>query len=241
MLLATAPLPIDLVAISPPRGGNRPPRPDMTPSAPEPEPGQDPAREQANLVVAFPFRRLAPWLAAACLALAASWLLVQNTGLRRENGDLRTERDLARTAYQMTQNQLAERTVLAERMITDLGRRLQRQEDLTRLKVTALAAQTAAVERSQAIAVWDPELEAGLLTVTQLPPLAPTQDYQIWVIDPAYPVPVGGGVFTPGPDGRAAIAFRSDKPVKTISAFAISVEKKGGVPKAEGPIVLVGQ
>lgn len=201
----------------------------------------NPAPRPAGNVVAFPLLRLIPWLAAACFAFGAGWLFMQNTELRRANDDLRTEKELAEAAYQVAQNQLTERTVLAERMITDLGRRLQRQEDLTRLKVTALAALVPENQDAQAIAVWDPEIGAGLLTVDKLPALAPTQDYQIWVVDPAYPTPVDGGVFSPGPDGRAAVAFKGDKPVRTVNAFAISVEKKGGVPKAEGPIVLLGK
>lgn len=191
--------------------------------------------------IPFPLLRVTPWLAAAGLAVAAGWLFLQNTGLRRENELLRTERELADVAYRMAKNELSERTLLAERMINDLGTRLARQEDLTRLKVTALAAMVPDSREAQAIAVWDPDLGTGLLTAEKLPPLPETQDYQIWVIDPAYPIPVDGGVFRPNANGRAAVSFKGDKPVKTVNAFAISVEKKGGVPKAEGPIVLLGK
>lgn len=192
-------------------------------------------------VTPFPPLRATPWLAAAGLAVVAGWLFLQNTGLRRENEMLRTDRELAEVAYQMAKNDLSERTLLAERMINDLGKRLARQEDLTRLKVTALAAMVPDNQDAQAIAVWDPDLGAGLLTAEKLPPLPDTQDYQIWVIDPAYPIPVDGGVFRPDAAGTAAVAFKGDKPVKTVNAFAISVERKGGVPKAEGPIVLLGK
>jgi len=89
--------------------------------------------------------------------------------------------------------------------------------------------------------VWNPEHQSGLLTIEKLPAIADTQDYQIWVVDPAYPIPVDGGVFKPGADGRAVLTFKGDKPIKTVSAFAISLEKKGGVPKAEGPILLLGK
>jgi len=205
-------------------------------AATSPRPAAAPAQ-----VVPFPLFRLLPWAAAAGFAFVAGWLAILNTGLRREAEGLRTERDLADTAYRMAQNQLAERSLLAERMITDLGQRLQRQQDLTRLKVTALAALVPDRQDVEAIAVWDPELEQGLLTVEKLPPLADTQDYQIWVIDPAYPIPVDGGVFRPSAEGDAVLTFKGDKPVRTVNAFAISVEKKGGVPKAEGPIVLLGK
>ncbi len=192
-------------------------------------------------VVRFPLLRPVPWAAAAVLAITAGWLAFQNVGLRRDNEGLRTARELAETACRMAQNQLAGRTIIAEQMINDLGRRLQRQEDLTRLKVTALASLVPESKEAQAIAVWDPDQQAGLLTVDRLPAIPETQDYQIWVVDPDYPIPVGGGVFKPGADGRATLAFKPDQPVTKPAAFAISLEKKGGVPKAEGPIVLLGK
>ncbi len=192
-------------------------------------------------MVSFQPLRLLPWAAAAGLAFAVAWLSFQNLSLRRDNEALRTGRELAETAYRMARNQLAERTLLAERMINDLGLRLARQEDLTRLKVTALAALAGDTKEAQAIAVWDPEQQTGLLTVEKMPALATWQDYQIWVVDPARENPVSGGVFTVTPGGRATLAFKPDQPVTQATAFAISREKKGGVPKAEGPVLLLGQ
>lgn len=190
---------------------------------------------------AFPLLRLVPWGLAAALAVTTTWLTLQNLSLRSENDSLQTERRLAEIAYQTASNQLTERSLLAETMINDLGRQLREQHDLTRLKITALASLAGNTPEAQAIAVWDPTRETGLLTVDHLPVIGDNQDYQIWVIDPAYPIPVDGGVFKPGADGRAVLAFKGNKPIKDVSAFAISLEKKGGVPKAEGPIVLLGK
>ena len=190
---------------------------------------------------AFPLLRLVPWGLAAALAVATTWLSLHNLSLRAENASLQTERRLAEIAHRTATNQLSERSLLAETMINDLGRQLREQHDLTRLKITALASLAGNTPEAQAIAVWDPGRETGLLTVDHLPVIADNQDYQIWVIDPAYPIPVDGGVFKPGADGRAVLAFKGDKPVKGVAAFAISLEKKGGVPKAEGPIVLLGK
>ncbi len=192
-------------------------------------------------VVAFPLLRFAPWAAAAALTVAATWLAFHNISLQSENTTLRTERQLAEIAYRAAQTQLKERSFLAESMINDLGRQLREQQDLTRLKITALASLAGNTPEAQAIAVWDPTRETGLLTVDHLAAIADNQDYQIWVVDPAYPIPVDGGVFKPGADGHAVLAFKGDKPIKSVAAFAISLEKKGGVPKAEGPIVLLGK
>ncbi len=214
--------------------------------------GDDQVREQACLltamnkpsgekVVTFPLLKLAPWALAAALALAATWFASQNATLRSENSNLRTERQLAEVAYKMAQNQLTERSLLAENMINNLGNKLRRSEDLARLKVSALASLVGNTKEAQAIAVWDPEQQTGLLTVEKLPAIAETQDYQIWVVDPAYPNPVNGGVFHVTDDGKVALAFKPDQPVTQATAFAISLEKKGGVPKAEGTIVMLGK
>lgn len=199
-----------------------------------------PAQTTAK-VVGFPLGRFAPWVAAAAAAAVAAGLVFQNHALRQEGESLRTERQLAEAACRIAQNQLSERSLLAEGMINRLNAQLRRSEDLARLKVTALAALAGNTKEAQAIAVWDPGRETGLLTVEKLPAIADNQDYQIWVVDPAYPIPVDGGVFKPGADGRAVLTFRGNKPIKTVAAFAISLEKRGGVPKAEGPIVLLGK
>ncbi len=192
-------------------------------------------------VIAFPLLRFAPWAVAAGLAVAATWLFTQNQALRNENTALTTERQLAEVAYKMAQTQLSQRSLLAETMITDLGNKLRHAEDLSRLKITALASLAGNTKEAQVIAVWDPGQQAGLLTMEKLPAIADTQDYQIWVVDPAYKNPVNGGVFHVSADGKVTLAFKPDQPVTQAAAFAISLEKKGGVPKAEGPIVLLGK
>ena len=200
-----------------------------------------PVEPEPAKVVPFPPGRWLPLAAAAALAITALWLGSQNRALRQENTTLRTERELAEIAFKTAESQLQERSLIAETMINDLGRQLRDQEDLTRLKITALASLAGNTAEAKAIAVWDPGRETGLLTVEKLPVIADSQDYQIWVVDPAYPNPVDGGVFKPGADGKAVLAFKGNKPISSVAAFAVSLEKKGGVPKAEGPIVLLGK
>ena len=192
-------------------------------------------------IVSFSFFKLIPWAAAATLALATAWFARESMMLRDENSALRTQHQLAEVAYKMAQNQLSTRSLLAEKMIASLGDKLHRTEDLARLKVTALASLAGNTKEAQVIAVWDPEQQMGLLTMEKLPAIADTQDYQIWIVDPAYPNPVDGGVFHVGQDGRVILPFKPAQPVAQAAAFAISLEQKGGVPKAVGPIVLLGK
>lgn len=192
-------------------------------------------------VVAGPWLARLGWGLAAVLALGSAWLATQNLALRRETGELRLQRDLADLSRQMAELRLKERSLIAETALADLGNRLRRQEDLTRLKINALTSLAGNSPEARAIAVWDPDRETGLLSVEKLPALAADQDYQLWVIDPAYKDPVNGGVFTVADDGHAVLTFRPDQPVKIAAKFAISRERKGGVPKAEGPIVLLSR
>jgi anti-sigma-K factor RskA len=201
----------------------------------------DAPSSEAGKVVDFPLNRFLPWAAAAGLAIAAVWFGVRSNGLQAANDSLATQRELAEVAARLAKSQLAERTLLAEQMIADLRNQLRTSEDLGRLRVTALASLLGNSPEARAIAVWDPSQATGLLTVEKLPAISAEQDYQIWVIDPQYPIPVDGGVFKPDAEGRATLTFKGDKPIQKVSAFAISLEKKGGVPKAEGPLVLLGK
>lgn len=188
---------------------------------------------------AFPLARWLLVVAAACLGIAALWLAALNMALRNENSALRTERELAEIAYHTAQNQLKERTLVAESMINQLGRQLHDQGDLSRLKVTALASPAGNTKEAQAIVVWDPKQETGLLIVDRLPAITEDQDYQIWIVDPACKNPVSGGTFHVSAADKAALGFKPEQPVRHAVGFAISVGKKGGVPKAEGTMVLL--
>ncbi len=128
----------------------------------------------------------------------------------------------------------------ANTQLGELREKLQAQGDLAQFKIATLASLAGNSPEALAIAVWNPTTQEGLLRVDKLPALATDQDYQLWVIDPAYPIPVDGGVFTVDPAGHAQIAFRPNKRVTNATKFAVSLERKGGVPKAEGPILLLG-
>lgn len=183
---------------------------------------------------------LLPWLIAAGFALLAIGLGLWIRSLQAENESLRTQGELAEVAHQMTRSQLAERTLVAEGMITELGRDLQRAGSLGRLQVTTLAPLLRNITAARAIAVWDAERQAGLLVVENLPHVSPEQDYQIWIIDPQHPDPVPGGVFKPDAGGKATVVFQAGQPVRDAAGFAVTLEKAAGAARPEGPMVLRG-
>jgi anti-sigma-K factor RskA len=137
----------------------------------------------------------------------------------------------------------AERLVAdARTQLADLGRQLKAQGDLAQFKITTLASLLNNSPQALAVAVWNPASQEGVLKVEKLPALAADKDYQLWVVDPQYPAPVDGGVFTVDPQtGEARIQFKAKQQVSVINAFAVTLERKGGVPKAEGPFVLLGK
>ncbi|MBI4624100.1 MAG: anti-sigma factor [Verrucomicrobia bacterium] len=190
----------------------------------------------------FALRHFIPWAAAAGLALAAGWVAQLYYISRSEIALLTNQQALAELALQSARNQLEAERLLAQRQLSDLTQQLKAQGDLANFKITTLASMLNNSPQALAVAVWDPARQEGILQVEKLPALATDRDYQLWVVDPQYPSPVDGGVFTvDARTGAARIPFKSKQPVKTIDAFAVTLERKGGVPKAEGPFVLLGK
>jgi anti-sigma-K factor RskA len=115
------------------------------------------------------------------------------------------------------------------------------QGTLADYKIATLASLLGNSPQAVAVAIWNPASQEGVLTVQKLPALAADKDYQLWVIDPQYSIPVDGGVFKVDPTtGEGRLVFHPNRPVQTVAKFAVSLERKGGVPKAEGPMVLIG-
>lgn len=130
----------------------------------------------------------------------------------------------------------------AKAQVAKLTNDLQVQAELADFKITLLASMVPDVAQARAVAVWDPKKQEGVLKVTGLPPLTPAQDYQLWVVAPGYQDPLDGGVFTVDPKtGEQTLNFKTNQPATAVNAFAITREKKGGVPKSAGPMLLVGK
>ena len=196
----------------------------------------------------IPFPSLAPWLLAACLAVALFWTGHRYLESRAENLSLLEQRRLAQIALESARAELSR----TQGELSDSGRRiaelasladrLKTEGDLAHFKIATLASMLGNSPEALAVAVWDPAREEGILTVSKLPALAKDKDYQLWVVDAQYPAPVNGGVFVVDPvTGEARVKFRGDKPIRSVAKFAVSLERKGGVPLREGPIVLLSQ
>ncbi len=131
---------------------------------------------------------------------------------------------------------VAERVGLRGRVAT-----LEQRDFFAQVQIASLSSKLEKAPNANAVVVWDERKQKGLLKVTQLPPNKPNRDYQLWLVDARYKDPVDGGVFHVSNDGEMRVPFKPNAPVRNAKAFAISLERKGGVTKAEGPIVLLGK
>ncbi|HEY5751582.1 MAG TPA: anti-sigma factor [Chthoniobacterales bacterium] len=124
-----------------------------------------------------------------------------------------------------------------------LGRKiiaLQEQDALSQMKIATLTAQADAYAKVLAVVVWDPEKQQGILKMDQLARPAADRDYQLWIIDPSHAAPVSAGIIQVGEKGLTRAVFHPTQVIRSASQFAVSVERKGGAPAPQGPIILAG-
>jgi len=93
---------------------------------------------------------------------------------------------------------------------------------------------------AKATVAWQPGRQSGVIRITNLPAPEPGRDYQLWAVDAAHKDPVSAGIIRVDKNGVAQIRFKPVDVAQEVKAFAISLEREGGAPKKEGPILLAG-
>lgn len=89
---------------------------------------------------------------------------------------------------------------------------------------------------------WSDATQGGYLKFVGLPANDPAKSqYQLWIVDEARAAepPIDGGVFDVTESDETIVPFDAALPVAKAKAFAISVEKPGGVVVSVGPMHLV--
>lgn len=164
----------------------------------------------------MPARKTKPawggWAAAALLAVSAVWLWTTRDSLLKENAGYKDE--LAKISSD---------------------------RNLANLQIASLEGQLETYKGTRAVVVWDPTNSQGQIQLANLPQLDAEKDYQLWIVDPAQKNPVSAGLIHRAADGSAKVPFQPVQVISKAAAFAISVEKAGGVPVGEGPIVILGK
>jgi hypothetical protein len=101
------------------------------------------------------------------------------------------------------------------------------------IKVTLGATKDPASKGVSGDVVWDPVTQKGFMHFVGLAANDPAvKQYQLWIFDAARDqrYPIDGGVFdVPADASEVVIPFNASLPVSKAAAFAVTVEKPGGV------------
>jgi anti-sigma-K factor RskA len=162
----------------------------------------------------------------------------QGNFLQQQSADLRSQLDAIRKRADELRGQssgFGEQMAILDRELT----KLRDKDELAQARIAVLSSLLADSPKAVAVSVWESDKQKGVLVVENLAPLPTGKDYQLWVVDPAYPDPVDAGVFSVDDKGRVRFEFSPKSRVAAADKFAVSLERKGGVKKAEGPIVLL--
>lgn len=92
--------------------------------------------------------------------------------------------------------------------------------------------------------VWSDEMQTGYVRISGLPKNDPSKEqYQLWIVaeNQNPKTPVDGGTFDITTDGEVIIPIDAKVKVQNPQAFAITVEKPGGVVVSDKPHIALGK
>lgn len=204
-------------------------------------------RESKIVKPTFGAARWIPWAIAAGLAVTTGLLFVGRTKLQQRVADLQSERDNAANQVALLEKRATDSDARIaafnrerEQMIGEIAQ-LKERDSFSQMQIATLTSKLDAAPKASAFVIWDAKNQRGVLTAVDVPPNAEDHDYQLWVVDPKYQIPVDAGVFSVKNGQTTKVVFQPKRPITSADGFAVSLERKGGVPKAEGPMVLVGK
>jgi len=129
--------------------------------------------------------------------------------------------------------------------VTELKGELARKEELLKI----LASERIAITLMNGLKVnpfgfgkviWDPEKRTAILQVSRLPSTPSNKDYQLWVIRGKTPVSAGVFAISDTTANFFKIEGLAVADPREVSAFAVTLEPKGGVSAPTGDMYLAG-
>ena len=138
--------------------------------------------------------------------------------------------------YRNQSDQLARQKKILEEALA--GTTTGDQESLASARLAVLRPTTDGPAGALGASLWSPQDQRGLIVLESLPPLPPTQSYQLWLIDPKLRSPVSGGVLPIPAAGSVRIQFTVELRVDSAERFAITIEPRGGAAAPTGKTVL---
>ena len=127
-------------------------------------------------------------------------------------------------------DQLADELRGATDQLSQTVASLQSATKLADVRIALLSSLLSDDPKAVAVSLWDNQQQSGVFVVQNLKPLPADRDYQLWVIDPKYKIPVSAGVFQVDNSGNVRLHFKADKAIVTADKFAVTLEPKGGQP-----------
>jgi anti-sigma-K factor RskA len=136
----------------------------------------------------------------------------------------------AQTARVQELSQMADSLRNATNSLAQTVVALQETNKLANVRIALLGSLLSDSPKAVAVSLWDNQRQSGVFVVQNLKPLPPDRDYQLWVIDPKYKIPVSAGVFQVDNQGDVRMQFTAVKTIVTADKFAVTLEPKGGLP-----------
>ena len=174
----------------------------------------------------------AGWIAAGIFLLIAAGIGVYASNLRNRIEDVELRLVDAVTRMQFAQQQATDAASELAATRNNLG--LLTAADVVDMKLTG---RPPAPEASARVFI---SRGSGLLfTASRLPPIADEGVLQLWFLTSSGPV--SAGVVRPGEQGAIVAAFDMPNGLATLTGFAVSAERAGGVSEPTGPYLLTTQ
>ena len=179
----------------------------------------------------------------------------QSDQLRNQNNQQKQDIE----ALQNVNNHLAAEKQELQRITDDLRQKLDRDDAQVAALEKKLTEQNALLQlvtdpairvapladpkgQSKAIAkvYWHDVKKTGLLVVSNLAPVVQGKDkcLQLW-ISCGNDKPVPAGIGWTDAAGHGVLQIKSENPIICADKFAVTLERAGGVPVAEGPMILI--
>ena len=106
---------------------------------------------------------------------------------------------------------------------------------LLQATIVALAPTPDGARDAKATVAWDPTRQTGVIRINNLPAAGAGKDYQLWAVDAGYKDPLNAGIVHVDANGTAQVEFKPTTAARHVKAFALSLEREGGVPEARRP------
>ena len=198
-------------------------------------------REQAGLTqqLAAASRAIAPSQNPATPVVDDGKTHTLEEELKKRRDEFEAQKQALATEIESLNKREAETKAQNARLTAEVAA-LKEQEQQSQLQIAILQSKVWEYRKSEMLVVWDQKRSQGVVMLDKMPKVDPDKDYQLWVVDPSKPNPVSAGVVTVGTKGSVKTSFKPVEAVTGEAKFALSVEKKGGVPKSQGQLLMVG-